>query len=174
MPVPAEPEATDWAGIVQLYGALERMQPSPVVTLNRAAAMSKTDGADAALDLIAPLEPALSHYFHFHGLRGNLLMQLGRTREAAPPSIGRSRWQAPPPKRPISAPISIDYRPIDLNARNMLRLRIANGIAWGERGASARTSTATDTGTSQIIDADDGGADQIDLRRIDRQSRRMV
>jgi RNA polymerase sigma-70 factor (ECF subfamily) len=78
----ASPDETDWAGIVQLYGALEQIQPSPVITLNRAVAVSKTEGAQAALDLIAPIREALSGYFYFHGLRGNLLMQLGRTREA--------------------------------------------------------------------------------------------
>jgi len=78
----ASPADTDWAGIEQLYATLERMQPSPVITLNRAVAVSKTAGAQAALDLIMPLAEPLAGYFHFHGLRGNLLMQLGRSREA--------------------------------------------------------------------------------------------
>lgn len=76
------PVETDWAGIAQLYATLERMQPSPVVTLNRAVAVSKTEGPQAALTLIEPLAGPLSGYFHFHGLMGNLLMQLGRNREA--------------------------------------------------------------------------------------------
>jgi RNA polymerase sigma-70 factor (ECF subfamily) len=78
----ATPADTDWAGIDQLYAALERIQPSPVVTLNRAVAVSKTGGVLAALDMIEPLAPALDSYFHFHGLKGNLLMQLGHAREA--------------------------------------------------------------------------------------------
>ncbi len=45
----ARPEDTDWAQIDLLYGALEIMQPSPVVTLNRAVAVSKVRGAEAAL-----------------------------------------------------------------------------------------------------------------------------
>ncbi len=73
---------TDWAGIEGLYLALERMQPSPVVTLNRAVAVSKLHGPQAALELIAPLEPKLSGYFHFFGARGSFLLQLGRGREA--------------------------------------------------------------------------------------------
>lgn len=76
------PEDTDWAGIDLLYGALERMSPSPVITLNRAVAVSKTEGAEAALAMIAPLEARLAAYFHFHGVRGGLLMQLGRGQEA--------------------------------------------------------------------------------------------
>lgn len=68
---------TDWAGIERLYAALEQMQPSPVVTLNRAAALSKVKGAQAALDMIEPLEGHLSGYFYFHGMKGALLKQLG-------------------------------------------------------------------------------------------------
>ncbi|MCD7059534.1 RNA polymerase sigma factor [Pelagibacterium xiamenense] len=73
---------TDWVQIELLYRALERMQPSPVVTLNRAVALSKVKGPQAALDLIDPLEEALSGYFYFHGLRGGLLMELKRDKEA--------------------------------------------------------------------------------------------
>ncbi len=78
----ATPAETDWSGIERLYATLERMQPSPVITLNRAVAVSKTVGAQAALDLVEPLLEPLDGYFHFHGLRGNLLKQLGRSREA--------------------------------------------------------------------------------------------
>ena len=73
---------TDWSEIDQLYASLERLQPSPVVTLNRAVAVSKVKGAAAALEMIEPLEPRLDGYFHFFGLRGALLMQLGRAAEA--------------------------------------------------------------------------------------------
>ncbi len=78
----ARPEDTDWAGIEQLYAALETLQPSPVITLNRAVAIAKVRGPDAALALVEPLAERLAGYFHFHGLRGGLLMQLGRGREA--------------------------------------------------------------------------------------------
>ena len=78
----ARPEDTDWAQIDLLYAALETLQPSPVVTLNRAVAVSKTRGADAALAMIEPLSARLSGYFHFFGLRGALLLQLGRASEA--------------------------------------------------------------------------------------------
>jgi RNA polymerase sigma-70 factor (ECF subfamily) len=76
------PEETDWAQIDLLYGTLERMQPSPVVTLNRAVAVSKVRGPAPALEMIEPLAPQLSGYFYFHGLKGALLMQLGRPDEA--------------------------------------------------------------------------------------------
>jgi len=78
----ARPEETDWAEIDLLYGVLERLQPSPVVTLNRAVAVSKVRGAGAALEMIEPLAGPLAGYFHFFGLRGALLMQLGRRDEA--------------------------------------------------------------------------------------------
>ncbi|OQM77010.1 RNA polymerase sigma factor [Manganibacter manganicus] len=78
----AKPEDTDWQEIDLLYGLLERIQPSPVVRLNRAVAVSKVRGPEAALEMIAPLEEKLSGYFHFFGLKGGLLMQLGRSNEA--------------------------------------------------------------------------------------------
>jgi RNA polymerase sigma-70 factor, ECF subfamily len=76
------PEETDWAQIDLLYAALEKMQPSPVITLNRAVAVSKVQGPAAALAMIEPLASRLSGYFHFFGLKGGLLLQLGRTEEA--------------------------------------------------------------------------------------------
>jgi RNA polymerase sigma-70 factor, ECF subfamily len=75
-------EETDWTSIDALYATLERLTPSPVITLNRAVAVSKTKGPQAALDMIEPLEGKLSGYFHFHGARGGLLLQLGRGKEA--------------------------------------------------------------------------------------------
>lgn len=73
---------TDWMEIDLLYQALERIQPSPVVRLNRAVAVAKREGPEAALALIEPLADRLSGYFYFHGLRGGLLKQIGRYREA--------------------------------------------------------------------------------------------
>ncbi|PBB99206.1 RNA polymerase sigma factor [Mesorhizobium sp. WSM3862] len=78
----ATPEDTDWTEIDLLYGLLEQMQPSPVVTLNRAVAVSKVRGPESALAMIEPLEDRLAGYFHFFGLKGGLLMQLGRSEEA--------------------------------------------------------------------------------------------
>jgi len=78
-PTPAE---TDWHQIELLYATLERLQPSPIVTLNRAVAVSKSRGPASALAMIDPLAGPLDHYFHFHGLRGALLEQLGRGADA--------------------------------------------------------------------------------------------
>ncbi|HLK37101.1 MAG TPA: RNA polymerase sigma factor [Polyangiaceae bacterium] len=76
------PQDTDWAEIELLYGALEKMQPSPVVTLNRAVAVAQVRGPQAALAMIEPLAAQLSGYFHFFGVKGALLMRLGRTDES--------------------------------------------------------------------------------------------
>ena len=78
----ARPEDTDWAQIDLLYAALEALQPSPVITLNRAVAVAKTAGPEAALAMIEPLAPRLAGYFHFFGVKGGLLLQLGRHAEA--------------------------------------------------------------------------------------------
>jgi len=73
---------TDWNAIDRLYEALQRMTPSPVVTLNRSVAISKTEGPEAALAMIEPLADQLAGYFYFHGARGSYLLQLGRKGEA--------------------------------------------------------------------------------------------
>jgi RNA polymerase sigma-70 factor, ECF subfamily len=73
---------TDWTQIELLYASLERLQPSPVVTLNRAVALAKVQGPAAALALIEPLAAPLSNYFYFHGVKGALLRDLGNFNEA--------------------------------------------------------------------------------------------
>jgi RNA polymerase sigma-70 factor (ECF subfamily) len=78
----AHADDTDWAGIDQLYAALEVLQPSPVVTLNRAVAVAKVRGPDAALDMIEPVGGRLDAYFYYHGARGAFLLQAGRAVEA--------------------------------------------------------------------------------------------
>jgi RNA polymerase sigma-70 factor (ECF subfamily) len=75
-------EETDWAEIDQLYTLLEGLQPSPVVSLNRAVAVAKLRGPAAGLEMIEPLAQPLAGYFHFFGVRGAFLMQLGRNEEA--------------------------------------------------------------------------------------------
>lgn len=78
----ARAEDTDWAQIDLLYANLERLQPSPVVTLNRAVAVSKVKGPEAALEMIEPLAGRLDGYFYFHGVKGALLEKLERAEEA--------------------------------------------------------------------------------------------
>lgn len=88
---------TDWAQIERLYARLEELAPSPVVTLNRAVAVSKVRGPAEALALVEPLEPQLAGYFYFHGLRGALLLQLHRdadAREAFDRAIARATTAA--------------------------------------------------------------------------------
>jgi RNA polymerase sigma-70 factor (ECF subfamily) len=75
-------EDTDWSEVEALYATLEILAPSPVVTLNRAAAAMRTRGAAEALAMIEPLAPRLDGYFNFHGMRGALLSELGRKAEA--------------------------------------------------------------------------------------------
>ena len=75
-------EQTDWKQVDHLYTLLETVQPSPIVTLNRAVAVAKVHGPLEALSLIEPLADGLSNYFNFHGVQGALLAQLGRAEEA--------------------------------------------------------------------------------------------
>ncbi len=74
--------ATDWSEIDRLYAVLEALQPSPVVSLNRAVAVAKLHGPAAALAMIEPLGEPLTSYFHFYGVKGALLKELGRHDEA--------------------------------------------------------------------------------------------
>jgi len=73
---------TDWKEIELLYQLLEKLNPSPVVSLNRVVAFSKLRGPVEALAMLEPLADALDGYFYFHGVRGALLAQTGETREA--------------------------------------------------------------------------------------------
>jgi RNA polymerase sigma-70 factor, ECF subfamily len=78
----ARPQDTDWAQIDLLYATLEVLQPSPVVTLNRAVVVAKVRGAAAALGMIEPLADQLAGYFYYFGVKGWLLKELGRIDEA--------------------------------------------------------------------------------------------
>ena len=76
--------ATDWRQIVALYNQLARIQPSPVVHLNRAVAIAMRDGPEAGLTQIdAVLEDGeLANYYLAHSARAELYRRLGRTAEA--------------------------------------------------------------------------------------------
>lgn len=78
----ATAEETNWRAIDALYQLLEQVDPSPVVTLNRAVALAQIEGPEAALALTASLAPRLDGYFHYQGVRGAWLAQLGRLAEA--------------------------------------------------------------------------------------------
>ena len=75
-------EETDWRQISALYGRLFALHQSPVVALNRAAAMSMAEGPEAALSLVDALGPSLEDYHLWHATRADLLRRLGRTAEA--------------------------------------------------------------------------------------------
>ncbi len=79
-----EPAATDWAEIVGLYDVLWRMDPSPVVELNRGVAVAMRDGPEAGLVLIDAIlqRGALKDYRLAHAARAELCRRLGRTAEA--------------------------------------------------------------------------------------------
>ncbi|MDG4828309.1 sigma factor-like helix-turn-helix DNA-binding protein [Solwaraspora sp. WMMD1047] len=76
---------TDWPQIVALYDVLLALLPSPVVALNRAAAVAMRDGPEAGLALLDELadEPRLRGYHPYPAARADLLSRLGRDREAA-------------------------------------------------------------------------------------------
>ena len=76
-------EETDWKQISALYGRLFALHHSPVVALNRAAAMSMAEGPEAALPLVNALESSLEDYHLWHATRADLLRRLGRKAEAA-------------------------------------------------------------------------------------------
>jgi RNA polymerase sigma-70 factor (ECF subfamily) len=76
-------EDTDWLQIVQLYDVLERQQPSPVVALNRAAAVAMAFGPRAGLALIEALTKDLAPYHLWHSARAELLRRVGNFKDAA-------------------------------------------------------------------------------------------
>src|SRR3989441_1838224 len=81
----ARAEDTDWPQIVRLYDLLERVQPSPIVSLNRAAAVAMVDGPRPALALVDELASTgdLDRYHLLHSARADLLRRLGSAEEAA-------------------------------------------------------------------------------------------
>jgi RNA polymerase sigma-70 factor (ECF subfamily) len=81
----SRPEDTDWSSIAGLYSLLVAMAPSPVVELNRAAAVAMAEGPERGLRLIDRLvtEGELDQYHLLHSARGDLLRRLGRFPDAA-------------------------------------------------------------------------------------------
>ncbi|MBW4538601.1 MAG: RNA polymerase sigma factor [Myxacorys chilensis ATA2-1-KO14] len=79
----ARAEETDWAQIVQLYDVLERLQPSPIVSLNRAVAIAMVGEPEAAIELMDALTTELDGYHLFHAARADLLRRVGASEAAA-------------------------------------------------------------------------------------------
>jgi RNA polymerase sigma-70 factor (ECF subfamily) len=81
----ARAEDTDWPQIVRLYDVLERLQPSPIVSLNRAVAVAMATGPAQALEIVDRLaaDSGLDTYHLLHAARADLLRRLGAAAEAA-------------------------------------------------------------------------------------------
>jgi RNA polymerase sigma-70 factor, ECF subfamily len=73
---------TDWSQVVALYNQLFRLDPSPIVALNRAIAVAELDGPEVALASIDRLDEALSGYHAYHVARADLLRRVGRSHDA--------------------------------------------------------------------------------------------
>ena len=95
LPGARAPKSTDWPQILRLYDLLERLQPSPIVSLNRAVAVAMVQGPRAALEIIDALAAAgdLEGYHLLHAARADLLRRMGRAEEAAKATGGRWNWR---------------------------------------------------------------------------------
>ena len=107
-------EHRDWRHIAVLYGELARLTDSPVVELNRAAAIAEAEGPEAALRIVDGIE--LADYRYLHSTRAELLHRLGRTDDAARRVPARARPRA---RRGRAPPVRAATR----GARNRHELR---------------------------------------------------
>jgi RNA polymerase sigma-70 factor (ECF subfamily) len=73
---------TDWSQVVALYDQLVRVDPSPIVALNRAIAVAEVDGPEVALTAVDHLDDALAEYHAYHATRADLLRRLGRSEQS--------------------------------------------------------------------------------------------
>ncbi|HET7279644.1 MAG TPA: DUF6596 domain-containing protein [Dermatophilaceae bacterium] len=73
---------TDWSQVVALYDQLGRLDPSPIIALNRAIAVAELDGPQVALAAVDRLEDKLAGYHAYHATRADLLRRLGRSQKA--------------------------------------------------------------------------------------------
>ena len=73
---------TDWSQVVALYDQLVRIDPSPIIALNRAIAVAELDGPEVALATIDRLEDKLAGYHAYHATRADLLRRVGRSHES--------------------------------------------------------------------------------------------
>jgi RNA polymerase sigma-70 factor, ECF subfamily len=73
---------TDWSQVLALYNQLVRLDPSPIIALNRAIAIGEIDGPEVALAAIDRLEGKLAGYHPYHATRADLLRRLGRSQQS--------------------------------------------------------------------------------------------
>jgi len=95
------PEDTDWSGIAQLYGALARWRPSPVVDLNRAVAIAMAEGPEAGLDILDAIQSAgeLKGYHLLPAARADLLRRMNQNQDAAAAYLDAIRLCSNPVER---------------------------------------------------------------------------
>ena len=77
-----EAQATDWSQVVALYDQLTRLDPSPVIALNRAIAVAELDGPQVGLADVDRLDDRLAGYHAYHATRADLLRRLGRSEQS--------------------------------------------------------------------------------------------
>jgi RNA polymerase sigma-70 factor (ECF subfamily) len=77
-----EARDTDWSQVIALYDQLVRLDPSPIIVLNRAIAVAELDGPEVALAAVDRLADELADYHAFHATRADLLRRLGRSQES--------------------------------------------------------------------------------------------
>ncbi|SDI16720.1 RNA polymerase, sigma subunit, ECF family [Actinokineospora alba] len=73
---------TDWSQVLALYDQLVRLDPSPIIALNRAIAVAELDGPEVALAIVDRLAEALAGYHAYHATRADLLRRLGQSRQS--------------------------------------------------------------------------------------------
>jgi RNA polymerase sigma-70 factor, ECF subfamily len=73
---------TDWSQVVALYDQLGRLDPSPIIVLNRAIALAELDGPEVALAAVDRLDTRLAGYHIYHAVRADLLRRLGRSQQS--------------------------------------------------------------------------------------------
>jgi RNA polymerase sigma-70 factor, ECF subfamily len=73
---------TDWSQVLALYDQLVRLDPSPIIALNRAVAVAELDGPEVALAAVDRLEDTLAGYHAYHATRADLLRRLGHSQQA--------------------------------------------------------------------------------------------
>ncbi|HEY7010803.1 MAG TPA: sigma-70 family RNA polymerase sigma factor [Jatrophihabitantaceae bacterium] len=73
---------TDWSQVVALYDQLIRLDPSPIIALNRAIAVAELDGPEVALAAVDRLEDELADYHSYHATRADLLRRIGRSEQS--------------------------------------------------------------------------------------------
>jgi RNA polymerase sigma-70 factor (ECF subfamily) len=73
---------TDWWQVVALYDQLVRIDPSPIIALNRAIAVAEIDGPEVGLAAVDLLQDKLADYHAYHAARADLLRRLGRSQQS--------------------------------------------------------------------------------------------